>query len=87
LKVGRWLAQTHPDISSPPDWTRELAAEFVAAVDRMTVGQWTHPHNIFIPAEKKGKPLAPNSKVQQLTALRVFFRSPFSLVTPTCIPQ
>ena len=74
LKVGRWLAQTHPDITSPEGWTRELTAEFVAAVDRMTVGQWTHPNNIFIPAEKRGKPLAPNSKVAQISALRVFFR-------------
>ncbi len=74
LKVGRWMAQTHPDICSPADWTREVAASFVAAVDQMTVGQWAHPDNAFIPLEKRGKPLAPNSKVHQLSAVRVFFR-------------
>ncbi len=37
LTVGRWLAQVHPEIESPEQWTREVALEFVAAVDRLTV--------------------------------------------------
>ena len=74
LKVGRWMSQTHPEILSPADWTRDVAAAFVAAVDQMTVGQWAHPGNVYIPLEKRGKPLAPNSKIHQLSAVRVFFR-------------
>ena len=36
LTVGRWLAQAHPDVESPEQWTRELALEFVG-------GRWV-PH-------------------------------------------
>lgn len=42
LKVGRWLAHHHPDVLSLGLWTRELALEYVAAVDRMRVGEWEH---------------------------------------------
>ena len=40
LKVGRWLGEAHPRVASPEQWTRELAAEYVAAVDGFRVGQW-----------------------------------------------
>ncbi|SRR5258706_12894646 len=32
LKVGRWLAHAHPDITSPTQWTTELALDWVATV-------------------------------------------------------
>lgn len=32
LNIGRWLSQAHPDITSPAEWTRELAAEAVSVV-------------------------------------------------------
>jgi hypothetical protein len=38
LRAGRWLALEHPSIHSPEEWTRELAAAYVAAVDRGRVG-------------------------------------------------
>ncbi len=41
LKVGRWLKVHHPEVSGPADFTYELAAEFVAAVNEMTVGEWS----------------------------------------------
>jgi hypothetical protein len=41
LKAGRWVASVHPECVSPDRWTRELAAEWVAAVCRMTIGDWT----------------------------------------------
>jgi integrase len=72
LQVGRWLATTHPDITSPTEWTRELAAEYVAAVDRATVGQWGD--TAYIARDKLGQPLAANTKKQQLTAVRCFFQ-------------
>jgi integrase len=74
IKIGRWLADKHPKVDSPEQWTRELAADFVAAVDQMNVGDYMHPSTHHVPARKIGKPLRNNSKVSIVTAARVFFR-------------
>jgi integrase len=71
LQVGRWLAKLHPDVTSPDQWTRELAAEYVAAVDRMTIGQWAVTDKL--PTEKMGKPITAQTKNRHLAALRIFF--------------
>jgi integrase len=70
LKAGRWLAQTHPDISSPEQWTRQLAIEFVAAVDDMRLGDYTVGSS-----SKTNYPrhLAPRGKAGQIKSLRLFF--------------
>jgi integrase len=73
FKTGRWLAATHPDIVTPERWTRELAAEYVAAVDCMMVGQWVHDTSKIDPTSL-GKPLAPRTKNGHLAAMRIFFR-------------
>ena len=39
-KAGRWLAAEHPEITEPGQWTRATCAAWVAAVDRMSVGDW-----------------------------------------------
>ncbi len=39
-KIGSWLAAEHPDIKRPEQWTRETCAAWVAAVDRMRVGDY-----------------------------------------------
>lgn len=72
LKVGRWLEKNHPDVLTPADWTRELAASFVAAVMNMRVGEW-------ITSEKKTlmqseKPLAPRTRKRLIGAMNVFIR-------------
>lgn len=74
LRVGRWLAQRHPNVTSPEQWTYELAAAYVAAVNEMTVGEFTTAEDYVRFAPHLGKPLRPNSKVHQLTVLRAFFR-------------
>ena len=72
LLTGRWLAQTHPEVHGPEQWTRELAAAYVAAVARATAGQWGHTNNVD--SALVGKPLAARTKESYLTAVRVFFR-------------
>ncbi len=72
MKAGRWLAHQHPGVTSPEQWTRELALEWVATVDRMVVGEWTHPAT-SIPSHLKGKPIMPNTKATLLATLRSFF--------------
>jgi len=57
LRVGRWLAAHHPAITIPGEWTRELAAEFVAAVTQMRTGDFScAPDNLF--ALGRGKPFS-----------------------------
>src|SRR6266545_936082 len=75
LKAGRWLSAVHPDVVTPQQWNRELAAEFVAAVDRMLVGQWAHSPSTHRYKQRLGKPLSAQAKDQQLHALRAFFRN------------
>jgi len=71
LKVGRWVSQTHPEATSPQNWTRDIAAQWVATVCRLNVGDWVetrkrHPN--------WGRPLSPRCKLHHLGALSTFFR-------------
>jgi len=72
LMAGRWLLKEHPDITSPGQWTRGLAAEYVANVDRTLIGQWASG----ISSNKRdiGKPLRPHTKDRYLSAMRTFFK-------------
>jgi integrase len=70
LKTGRWLAAVHPHITSPAQWTRELAVAFVAAVDRMRVGEYVHEVSR---RDITGRPLAPCGKAGFLKSVRTFF--------------
>jgi integrase len=73
LKIGRWLARGHANITSPQQWDRSLCAAAVAAITRMRVGDFTS-----IPtratAGPVGRPMSPRSHVAVIQALRLFFR-------------
>ncbi|HBY95357.1 MAG TPA: transposase [Chloroflexi bacterium] len=69
LQAGRWLARTYPDITSPAEWTREIAIAYVAAVDRQQVGEW----RVQTPSANAGKPLRARTKANTIAALRTFF--------------
>ncbi len=71
LKVGRWVTATHPAVASPELWTRETAAQWVAAVLRMRVGEW---HNQIRRIKEHGKPLSPPAMMGHCGMLRAFFR-------------
>ena len=71
-KAGRWLAAEHPEIIEPGQWTRTTCAAWVAAVDRMAVGDYVqrldHIH------ARAGMPISPRTKAHNLMATRTFFR-------------
>lgn len=69
LKLGRWVTAAHPEVISPHQWSRDLAIEFVAAVDRMSIGEWAMPLG-----HTAGKPLSARSKAGLLRDVRTFFR-------------
>ncbi|MFG2960815.1 hypothetical protein ACGF5O_44725 [Streptomyces sp. NPDC048291] len=39
LKTGRWIAAQQPQAADPATWTRQTCAAWIAAVDRMEVGE------------------------------------------------
>ena len=74
LRAGRWQAALHPEITSPHQWTSKLAAEYVAAVAQMKVGDYCTAAYRSRMQAKIGLPLAANAKERQLVAMRTFFR-------------
>jgi integrase len=75
LAVGRWLQIHHPEVTGPADFTYDLAAEIVAAINEMRVGEWSSPtHLSALPQERIGQPMRPGAKAHRLYALRTFIR-------------
>lgn len=71
LKAGRWLHATHPGITSADQWTRELAADYVAAVLRMNVGDFVSRTTGL--GKQLGKPVSARTKSTYLSGMRCFF--------------
>ncbi|HVH30937.1 MAG TPA: tyrosine-type recombinase/integrase, partial [bacterium] len=75
LRVGRWLSHHHPEITTPHQWTVHLAAEYVAVLAEMRVGDLCDAvHTATILPNRFGRPLSPRSQDRQLAILRAFFR-------------
>ena len=72
LKVGRWLNQKYPSITTPSQWTRELAINFISEVNRMRIGEYVENTNTNV--NEIGKPLSPRGKSQLIGALRRFLK-------------
>jgi integrase len=70
FKLGRWLGVHHPEILSPAQWSRELCAEYVAAVCRMRVGDYA-VRVVALP--RAGQSLSPRTMSAELAAVRTFF--------------
>ena len=71
-KIGRWLAAEHPDVTGPAQWTRQMCAEWVAAIDRMSTGDYAQWRAGL--GDRAGKPLSPKTKSGYLRTARTFFR-------------
>ena len=72
LRTGRWLAIHHPEVNTPADFTRELAAELVAAVNQMRIGDFSCEH-LNVPLKDPGKPWSATRKHGFLGVLRRCF--------------
>ncbi|GAB3861970.1 tyrosine-type recombinase/integrase [Dactylosporangium cerinum] len=71
-KAGRWLSEQHPDITEPAQWTRQTSADWIAAIDRMSVGDYVQRHDGLL--KRVGEPLSARTKAGYITATRTFFR-------------
>jgi integrase len=67
--MGRWLTAEQPGITEPGQWTRETCAAWVAAVDRMRVGDYVQHYR-----GRAGAPLAARTKDGIYASSRAFFR-------------
>jgi hypothetical protein len=71
LRVGRWLAAERPEEADPTDWSRKTRAAWVAALERMRVGDYVQ-RTVGL-GDRLGKPLEASSTEGQLAAIRRFF--------------
>ena len=75
LMVGRWLAQYHPQVTEPSQWTREIALAYVAyTCNEATVFDYASPLIQRQRLGKSGESLKPASISARLGGLRAFFR-------------
>src|SRR5262249_55210152 len=76
LMAGRWLGMSHPDITSPAQWSYDVAAEYVAAVSHVKVGDWANPalRERRTSPERLGQPLRPHARHRLLGSMRAFLR-------------
>lgn len=72
LRVGRWLEAEHPKAADPADWTRQTCPAWIAALDRMKVGDYVQRTTGL--SDRLGKPLEASTKAGQIAAVRRFFR-------------
>ena len=72
LRAGLWLSKAHPEIASPVQWTVEICADFLAVVDRLTVGEWVLSSSGHMRQRNAGKPMDANSKRVIYHAIRRF---------------
>ena len=62
LRMGRWLAADHPEITGAgPVDPPELCAAWVAAVDRLRIGDYTQ-NDVHPLRDRIGEPLMPRTK-------------------------
>ena len=71
-KAGRWMAVGQPGTAGPADWNRQTCASWVAAVDRMSVGDYVQ--RTVTTGSAAGEPLKPKTKAGYLRMTRTFFR-------------
>jgi hypothetical protein len=69
LVAGRWLQENHPSLTRPDQWSRQLAAEYIATINQMKVGQFVDDHR----QPYANRPISPSSKFAHIQALRCFF--------------
>jgi len=72
LRVGRWLEAEQPTAADPAVWTRQTCAAWIAAMDRMKVGDYVQRTAGL--NDRLGKPLETATKAGQIAAVRRFFR-------------
>lgn len=72
MRVGIWLGRAHPGVTGPEQWTVDICADYLAAVDKLVVGGWAGSAFDYRMIPTAGRPLRPQSKVAMYQAVRRF---------------
>lgn len=75
LATGRWLARTHPEITSPEQWTDDLAHEFVVYISSAVIGADVQASRQEVLGQQGllGNPLGPTRIEARLRVMRRLF--------------
>ena len=73
LRTGLWLADKHPKVRRPSDWTPDIAAQAIRWVTDLRVGEYALASAPSVPAHRRGKPMMVNTQCAILMHLRRFF--------------
>jgi integrase len=73
IKAGRWITLEAPELADPHAWDRASAARWVARVDRLLVGEFSHAPNTDYMRRRCGATLSPRTKASHIWAMRRFF--------------
>ncbi|WP_272577123.1 tyrosine-type recombinase/integrase [Providencia sp. PROV274] len=74
LRIGLWLAKEQAHICEPKDWTMSTCASFIAALNKITVDEWSlDPIETRRVSPRSGQLMKSNSRSCFLYALRRFF--------------
>jgi integrase len=74
IVAGRWLKETHPEITHPSQWNEVLAAEYVTYTCQALRGDYMSPsHARYAQFQQAPQQLSPASMDHRLQAMRVFF--------------
>ena len=73
IRAGRWLHAEHPDRGEPESWDRELAAAWIATVNRLKIGELAKSSNANGMRARYGEILSPRSKASLIGSVRLFF--------------
>ncbi len=72
--AGRWLKETHPEISHPAQWSEALATEYVTYTCQALRGDYMSPsHHRYAQFQEAPQQLSPAGMNHRLQAMRVFF--------------
>jgi len=78
--AGQWLAEYHPEVTRPEQWTPELAAHFLRCVMDWTTEQYLPADRVspnmagVANPSRRGKPLATHTRIGLISGLRNLFR-------------
>ncbi len=72
MRVGIWLRRTHPEVTGPGHWTVDVCAAYLAAVNKLNIGDWAGSTFDYRLLPTRGKPLTAQSKVAVYQAMRRF---------------
>jgi hypothetical protein len=72
--AGRWLKETHPEITRPSQWNEALAAEYVTYACQAIRGDYMSPrHASYAKFQHTPQLLSPAGMNRRLQSMRVFF--------------